>query len=1206
MKRMLLTFGLLGIAIAVYSQTVINLAYKDTFGHPMVAEKFLTSATGISNGIYYLINTIYISGEQENFQVIKYDAINGNAVWERDYNNLTNERDFGVDGYVKGAYVYMTGISWDSVNAKAAIITMKLDTAAGDTVWTRAFTGAYNGYNLVGDIMVDDNGNVYVTGTEQKGSLDYAITVIKYDSAGNENWVGNYDSTGMYNGAAAMQLISSHVVVTGFSGTGFGSWDFVTAEFDKGSGSLLDYSRSSNVSGSFSKPVGLIKDEQDNLYVLGTSSVVGSNTDIKLIAYDSLLNEVYVKTYGDSLLPDEANYMEADLSGGLLVCGTRANSTGGKDIVVLKYHRHSGTLLWAKTINGSSPTGQAIAKCIVADTEGNVCVTGKISNGSDYDIITGSFTPDGTLSWVKTFDRGGGSNDSPDFIYTDDNGNVYVTATGAGADTVYQALKYEKLKLGENITTDTSGTPLFINGQVIVKFNRDAVLPGAVNNKDLMFGEPSVFLKQWAIDSLNTKMPFPTKGNVWFARIFTGLKTSDTISISRLGERIPIPDFWSAFLVVFPKQEGREKEVRDSLDKLFPFVESAEYDILAGLASVPNDQFYEYQEGLHPVNYPNADINVEEAWNYETGKPFIKVGIFDSGLYLEHRDFYPDDNSFNTGTNSVAKLGWSYFYNAPVFGSGSDYGDMHGTHVGGIIGAVRNNSVGVAGIAGGDSSNNIGVSLYGYNVTNDAPFSCDTCTTTVASAHNVLNGLVDIATQSPDSLYGRGINILNHSFTFYRFPLFDPIYAIDSVWQLLISAYHYANRNKVVMPCAVGNDGLREDELFPFIEYPSAFDDDWVLAVGGTGFSGGYRWYFDNSDVSDWMPNYGKGIDIAAPCGIEQNYTTNFYYPTSFSSYDRFNGTSAATPQASGVAALLMSYLNDSIPAPWNLAPEDVEYIVQRSAFNVDTPGYDILTGYGRLNAGGALSIVDTSKRKLYHINSEVSLPSGSISLILGNTPVKLKERARTQSGVLLDRKTYYGNAYKITKNIGFALDDSIVGYWERPSSSFTFPPLEGDSLIPHEKIRIESISNTGATVSGYVYELYDSAVNNWVWLPFDTTDAKAANFAISIITGDSIQSPWDSIINSNVTINNDFSSLNIYPNPTTNYLVVEASSNCPNDVKIDLFDMNGKEIKDIFTGRLDSSGKKIVCDMTAFEQGVYFISLQTYCDKKFLKLIKL
>lgn len=63
------------------------------------------------------------------------------------------------------------------------------------------------------------------------------------------------------------------------------------------------------------------------------------------------------------------------------------------------------------------------------------------------------------------------------------------------------------------------------------------------------------------------------------------------------------------------------------------------------------------------------------------------------------------------------------------------------------------------------------------------------------------------------------------------------------------------------------------------------------------------------------------------------------------------NGTSAATPVAAGVAALLMS----AFP---NLSPQDLKKALIESAIDIGKPGFDFDTGYGVINAGAAYAML--------------------------------------------------------------------------------------------------------------------------------------------------------------------------------------------------------------------------------------------------------
>src|ERR1043165_7949669 len=820
----------------VQAQTLVNLSQVDTLGHPTKVYEFasLSPATG---GDLILVYNGYATGTLQGIAIVKFDNT-FSPVWEQYFNGDTNNFIFATGAYVKNGSVYVAGVIADSAAGNSDFYTMRMDEATGDTLWTASYAGSWGGYDISTAILADDTGNVYVTGTEQTGYLDSRITVVKYDSTGSQLFTGSYDSLNMFDGAVDMAFDpGKNVLVTGFSGTGFGSWDFVTTGFNPHTGVRHAYGRSGNGNGAFSHPVAIRKDFDNNLYVAGTSAISGSNTDIKLIKYDTLFHEVWVRTFGDSILADQAVMLQWMHDYSVVLCGTVAKANGGKDIVILKYDL-DGNLLWSRNISAPNPTQSANANDLVLDNNQNVYVTGNWFSGSDTDLVTASYDPDGNMRWFETYGRASGTHEHADGIAIEDDNLVVFISSKGPSDTLFMMLVYQTLDLSKDVATDSFGNPLYLQHQIILKFNKDAVKVGAVNKKELNFGELTTFLEDWAIDSLEKALPFNHR-YCKLGRIFNGLKTTDTISVSRLGEPIPIPDFWSTFLLVydFPVTE---QHLCDTLNRLFPFVEIAELDGLATLLSTaPTDYYYSNsQYSLHPQSSLTdsvVDINVEPAWNYTTGKPYIKVGVFDSGILKTHSDFYGSyDFSSDTGTNPIVQGGWDYVWDKPLGAPGYafDYGG-HGTAMAGIIAAGRNNSLGISGIAGGDSTLSPGVPLYGFRL-----FAYSTYTGGphyIASVHNAIKGLVEIATETPDSSYGYGIQVLNNSYKYTRNSDADTAryFSIDSNWSAIIDAYHYVNRNKVIMPCAAGNDGDSEDPDNPQIELPARFDDDWVLAVGG-------------------------------------------------------------------------------------------------------------------------------------------------------------------------------------------------------------------------------------------------------------------------------------------------------------------------------------------------------------------------------------
>jgi serine protease len=97
-----------------------------------------------------------------------------------------------------------------------------------------------------------------------------------------------------------------------------------------------------------------------------------------------------------------------------------------------------------------------------------------------------------------------------------------------------------------------------------------------------------------------------------------------------------------------------------------------------------------------------------------------------------------------------------------------------------------------------------------------------------------------------------------------------------------------------------------------------------------------------------WGSQYGEGLTVMAPSEViapvlnTENGTAQFDYNA------KFGGTSAAAPNAAGVASLVLS-------ANPYLSAAQVKQILSQTAVDVGQPGYDKLTGAGVVNADAAV-----------------------------------------------------------------------------------------------------------------------------------------------------------------------------------------------------------------------------------------------------------
>jgi hypothetical protein len=122
-----------------------------------------------------------------------------------------------------------------------------------------------------------------------------------------------------------------------------------------------------------------------------------------------------------------------------------------------------------------------------------------------------------------------------------------------------------------------------------------------------------------------------------------------------------------------------------------------------------------------------------------------------------------------------------------------------------------------------------------------------------------------------------------------------------------------------------------------------------------------------SSDAKASFSNYGNVIDIAAPGSSIHTTTTGGGYTSS-------SGTSHASPVAAGVVALIMA-------ANPRLSPDEVEAILEESADDLGSNGWDKYFGHGRVNAAAAVQLATGGTA------ADVSPPSVSItSPVAGST----------------------------------------------------------------------------------------------------------------------------------------------------------------------------------------------------------------------------
>ncbi|MCH9018112.1 MAG: S8 family serine peptidase, partial [Chloroflexi bacterium] len=137
----------------------------------------------------------------------------------------------------------------------------------------------------------------------------------------------------------------------------------------------------------------------------------------------------------------------------------------------------------------------------------------------------------------------------------------------------------------------------------------------------------------------------------------------------------------------------------------------------------------------------------------------------------------------------------------------------------------------------------------------------------------------------------------------------------------LQDAVNYAYDQGVLVVAAAGNSGN------PALAFPARFAN--CMSVSAT----------DHNDDLWVSSNYGATLDVSAPG--ENIFST---WPVGGDNYFALSGTSQATPHVSGLASLIKSY----VPG---LGVDEIRSIINTTADDLGTSGWDPVFGHGRINA---------------------------------------------------------------------------------------------------------------------------------------------------------------------------------------------------------------------------------------------------------------
>jgi uncharacterized delta-60 repeat protein len=274
---------------------------------------------------------------------IKYDS-QGVEQWVARYNGLANGHDRGYALAVDGmGNVCVTG-SCDSQPGSSVnvdYLTLKYD-ALGVQQWVTLYDGTASDDDHAYVLALDENANVYITGTSPGAGTNEDCVTIKYNPAGIEQWVARYDSPGHgYDSGSQLKLDSEGdvIVMGGSGGPGYNNSLLLKYNAD----GLLQWLKTLSWIGTNS----LELDANQNIYLAGNKPTPSLGiSDGAVAKYDPQGNLQWLAWYGDDDSYERSDYLAVDAEDNVITTGVFFwPEYGGGDYLTIKYNQIDGNLI---------------------------------------------------------------------------------------------------------------------------------------------------------------------------------------------------------------------------------------------------------------------------------------------------------------------------------------------------------------------------------------------------------------------------------------------------------------------------------------------------------------------------------------------------------------------------------------------------------------------------------------------------------------------------------------------------------------------------------------------------------------------------------------------------------------------------------------------------------------------------------------------
>ena len=513
----------------------------------------------------------------------------------------------------------------------------------------------------------------------------------------------------------------------------------------------------------------------------------------------------------------------------------------------------------------------------------------------------------------------------------------------------------QKIIISSAIITDEHRLINFINDISVYAEKISRVNPGSVKDMRFIIAELKPGSTESCIDLLKSYphyrydfgysngkdnvIHYPTGEIIVKFKSYVTLNSIDNIArLYRTVNKGKINEFADTYIFTVSPESSDDVFETSSRFSLLDFVEFAQPNFIrTGMllevpgnlhnhsVYVPNDSLIYSMWHLNNTgnNIPDGvqgvagcDMRMFEAWNITTGNPNVIIAITDTGIDTNHADLRP---------NLTDRSLWYDAFDNDQQPYDEHY---HGTGVSGCSSAKGDNLIGTAGVA-------YNCTVMPVRVFGPAP-------------HAYTTDL--ILAKGLQWSWTRGASVINCS---WGGGVPAPL-----ISHAILNAVRFGRSGRGTVVFGGSGNADEEDVI-----YPASMPE--VIGVGGLSPCNQRKSTTSCDNIGgfqNWGACYGEGLSVVAP-------TTYIGTTTLLGGWCICgNGTSAASPLAAGIGALIIS-------RNVNLSGDSVKMIIERSARKVGNYSYNILKengwwnnemGYGAVDAKAALDMTPPGPSQIY------------------------------------------------------------------------------------------------------------------------------------------------------------------------------------------------------------------------------------------------